>query len=139
MAKSKPLPPSTALTRLKARCPLGPPYLVLVLDQESVEALTLGSVNSRVRDCFGVSRHVAVCTVVRQHIHRGGGGVKHEARLQGHDEGGDRPDRVRCCDRRWSTFTGNQFGSNDPEVLGYIPYEAKCFIHDNSPMYGSGI
>lgn len=36
------------MDRLKARCPLGPPYLVLVLDQESVEALTLGVINSRV-------------------------------------------------------------------------------------------
>lgn len=44
---------SSALSRLKARCPFGPPYLVLVLDQESVEALTLGSVNSRV--------HVEAC------------------------------------------------------------------------------
>ncbi len=40
-------PASSALDRLKARCPLGPPYCVLVLDQETVEALTLGVVNSR--------------------------------------------------------------------------------------------
>lgn len=37
-----------AVNRLHARCPQGPPYAVLVLDRESVEALTLGAVNSRV-------------------------------------------------------------------------------------------
>lgn len=44
--------PTTSMTgaaqdRLRARCPLGPPYAILILDHESVEALTHGAVNSR--------------------------------------------------------------------------------------------
>ena len=57
MAKRKPIhEQSSAVDRLRARCPTGPPYLVLVLDRESVEALTLGGVNSRV--------HVEACRVL---------------------------------------------------------------------------
>ncbi len=47
MAKRKPTPSPSALDRLKVRCPLGPPYCLLVLDPETVEALTLGVVTSR--------------------------------------------------------------------------------------------
>lgn len=43
----KPVKSKRVALNLKARCPLGPPYYLLVLDQASCEALALGSVNSR--------------------------------------------------------------------------------------------
>lgn len=44
---STPAAQGGALGRLRAKSPLGPPYVVLVLDLESAEALTYGAVNSR--------------------------------------------------------------------------------------------
>ncbi len=32
---------------LRERCPMGPPYVILVLDEETAEALTYGVANSR--------------------------------------------------------------------------------------------
>lgn len=40
-------PHPSALDRLRARVPDGPPYCLLALDYETVEALTLGVVTSR--------------------------------------------------------------------------------------------
>lgn len=42
--------PAVVLTvqeNLKARCPLGPPYFMLVLDEASVRLLAAGAVNAR--------------------------------------------------------------------------------------------
>jgi hypothetical protein len=54
-----PVKSETALDRLKARCPHGPPFCILILDEETVEALTLGVVNSRA----SVEAHKALAAV----------------------------------------------------------------------------